>query len=211
MGNLTNERYAEIFQILASSYLGVHVLLHKNNHRRNKQADSECHKEDIHLPGSCGEHAAPRGGNHTRIISGESLGKLVLLTFLKQVKIQFLLHLLLAFHGKQVFRLVRVGGQLAGGRGFLLAYAAYLGIERHDQVVHRLNDGALHALQRVGHVLCQGVLFAAVGDQAVAVEHHRVVFTDLALDIDIGYAGIGGQQLAEFLVVQLSADILRSG
>ena len=66
-------------------------------------------------------------------------------------------------------------------------------------------------MQRVGHVLCQGVLLATVGDQTVSVEHHCIVFTDLALDIDIGDAGVGRQQLAEFLVVQLFPNILRSG
>ena len=99
LGNLADERNAQAFQVLTPAYLGIHVLLHEDNHRRHKQTDGECHQKDVHLPGGCGKHATPWGGNHTCIVGGESLRKLVLLTFLEQVEIQFLLHLLLAFHG----------------------------------------------------------------------------------------------------------------
>ena len=191
MGNFANEGHTQVFQILAAAHFGIHVLLHEDKHCRNQQADGECHQQDIHLAGSGGKHTAARGGDQAGIVGGECLRELVFLTFLEQVEIKLFFHLLLAFHRQQVFRLVRVGCQPVGG-GFLLAEdATDLGVQGDDQIVHRLDDGALHTLQGTRHILYQWVLLATVGYQPVAVEHQIVVFTDEGFYIGIDDAGIG--------------------
>ena len=130
---------------------------------------------------------------------------------MKQVKIKLLFYLLLTLHTEQVFRLTRIGSQLAGSGYFLLTDAAYLGIQRNYQIVYRLNNGALHTLQRTGKVFHQRILLATVGYQPVAVQHHIVVLAYLTLNIGIGDARIGRQRLTQTLFFPFFQNIPSGG
>lgn len=121
------------------------------------------------------------------------------------------LYLLLTLHTEQVFRLTRIGSQLAGSGCFLLTDAAYLGIQRNYQIVYRLNNGALHTLQRTGKIFHQRILLATVGYQPVAVQHHIVVLVYLILNIGIGDARIGRQRLTQTLFFQFFQNIPSGG
>ena len=210
LGNLADKGQVEVFYILAAAHAGVHCLAQEDADSRQQQADGEGYEQNLALAGRRREGGAAGSGDDAGVVGGEGLRQLVLLTFLEQVEVEFLLDLLLTFDGQQVLGLRGVAGQLADGGGFLRAQVGNLGVESLDLVVYRLEDGRLHVAERGGEVLHQRVLLATVGQQTVAVHHDGVVLADLLTDVVVLEAGAGGQGLGERLLDQLAADVLDS-
>ena len=192
---LAEEGHREVFQVLAPTHGGIHILTHEDDHNRYQQAEHEGHEPDVAAHGGHGQVAARRRGDDAGVVGGEGLGKFVFLALLQQEEVERLLHLLLAAYTLQVLGLVGVAGNLRGSLRLAGLEVAELGVERSDEVVDALHDAAAHggeALVVVGH---QGVLLAGVGHQVVALQLGLVVFRYLLLYGRALDAGVGGQQL----------------
>ena len=113
-----------MFQILAATDLGIHILADEDNHHRNQDAQSESHQSDVLLDRSGRLHAAGWRGNDPGIVGGECLRQLVLLTLLQQEQVEGFLHLLLAFHRQEVLALGGIGCNPGRGLPFTLPQGA---------------------------------------------------------------------------------------
>ena len=103
--NLAQEWHDELLEILTATNGGVCLLTDIDHDNRNEETQDKGDEHNLATNWCHRVEIACWRGNHTGIISGERLGKLVLLTLLEKEEIQCLLYFLLTTHSLQVLRL----------------------------------------------------------------------------------------------------------
>ena len=210
--DFANKRHGGFFQILTAPHRRTQVFLQEENEGRDGQTNDKGDEPDHKLVRFCGSARAVRFLDDTGVVGGEGLGQLILLAFLEEEEVKGLFHLLLALHGEQIFGLVWVGGQVGADLPVGALQAAQQALLRCQLIVNTGNNGLTHGGQFHIQILHEGVLFAAVGHQTVAAQHHGVVTANLALDIAASNAGGHWKQLVSSgLIGQKIADISGEG
>ena len=210
--DLAHERHGELVQVLAATDRGVELLSQEKDEGRDGQADHDGDEVDHRALGAGGNDRAVGFFDHTGVVGRESLRQLVLLSFLEEVEVQRLLDLLLTFDREQVTGLAGVGGKTLVDLALGALQAGQLVVEGHQLVVDARDDGLTHGGEVVVEVDDEGVFLTAVGGEAVAPQHGRVVFPDLPFDGGAVDTRVGGQQLVlHRLVDEHVADIAGDG
>ena len=147
-----------------------------------------------------------------RLRGGEA--QCILFSFVKQVEVEFLLDVLLAFDGEHLALLARnlrhACGGLASTVGDIVDFGADVGVH----VVNGAHDVLPHCIKRLVKVLNHGVVFTtATFKEFVATKFGCVVLADLVFDRPVADTGIGGNQFGGFrritqVVTQIEAGLL---
>ena len=116
----SGKRQRQTFQIFASTHLRIHILAEEDDHHGNQQAEGEGYQSDVLLDRRSRYHAARGRRDDTGVIGRERLRQFILLALLQQEEVKGFLHLLLAFHRKQILSLCRIGGNTGCGLPFAL-------------------------------------------------------------------------------------------
>ena len=193
---LAEEGGGHVFQVFSPTHGGVEDFLEVEPGEGDREAQEQGDEVDHLLVGRDRSVGAARGGDDARVVGGEGLGELVLLALLEQIEVQSFLDLLLALVGEQAAGLERdvAHARLGGALGLLRG--TDLDADGLDVVVQGGQDRAAQGGELLVQVLDEEVLFGGGLDQAVALEHRRVVLVDLALGAGVVDAHVGGQQSA---------------
>ena len=191
---LTQEGSGHVLEVLAAADGRVEDLLEVEPGERNREAQKQGDQVDHLLVGRDRGAGTGGGGHDTGVVGGEGLGKLIFLTLLEEEEVQGLFNFLLALVGEQASGLQRdvAHARLGGALGLLRG--TDLDADGLDVVVQGGQDGAAQGAQLLVQVFDEEVLFGGGLDQAVALEHRRVVLVDLALGAGIVDAHVGRQQ-----------------
>ena len=193
-GQLAEEGGGHILEVFAAADGGVEDFLEVEPGERNREAEQESDQIDHFLVRSDRGAGTGGRGHDTGVVGGEGLREFIFLAFLEEEEVQGLLDLLLAFVGEQASGLERdvAHARLRGALGLLRG--TDLDADGLDVVVQGGQDGAAQRAQLLVQVFDEEVLFGGGLDQAVALEHRRVVLVDLALGAGIVDAYVGRQQ-----------------
>ena len=198
-------------EVLLAPYLRVEQLTDDKYAKGQSEAQQKRDHKNLTFFREGGSAAAVWLLHHTGVVGGKGLRQFVLLALLQQEQIKCLLDFLLTFHREEIFRLIRISGNLACRRGFLPAGIGHPGAKRGDVRIDRDHDIAFQRAQRLRPVLNNRVGLARRFQQAVALDDNIVVFSYVRLDISVDDADIHWQRPVERVALQLSAHHLGYG
>ena len=187
---LGKERDAQPRQVLLPLDRAVHHPAEEDDPERDARPEHQGHEQDHHPVRGDRPRSPRRGDDEPRVRDVHQTRYLVLLTFLQEVDIQRLRHLLLSLYPQQLHLLTRTGRDAQHDLVLLAPDLLRLKVERREEVVYRADDRApdgKHGRIEVGY---QRVVLAAGGDELVALEHQLVVLRDLALDVGVRQARV---------------------
>ena len=192
---LTQIRDSKFLDIFLAAHFSVNHLLQVKQRQRNGQAQKKRYGQNLLGLRTGRFHTPHRRVHHTGIISGESLAQLVLLTFLQQVEVKFLLYLLLTLYAEQIFLLGRIASQTTGISRNRALLATDTLVEHGLFIVQTRQDSTADTAQFGIDILYQWVAFRRISHQVITLQHQAVIFLKLLLDGRITQTTVFRKQL----------------
>ena len=162
--------------------LSVGNYLEVENTCRNHKSQHESDEKYSRLTRRYRNVASVRRIHHSGIIRGESLRELILLAFLKEVKVEVLLNFLKTLVLDQVHSLARILRYLILRLSLLSNREGYLFFESSHLVIYGAYDGGSHRREALCQVLNHRVLLRRHGYEAVTVKQQVVILGYLRRD-----------------------------
>ena len=156
--NLTDKRYSDILQILTSTELRIGAFTDEEDSDRNSQTHEQCYEEHHLTLRRHRNHRAERRRDKTHVISRESHGELIFLTFLQEEEVELLCHLLLTSYALQIFSLTRHRRNTTVGIVLCSLRMSHLRVDTGNKVVQALHNSFAHSRQLLVVVFHERVL-----------------------------------------------------